>query len=103
QNENRIFKMFTFSRILGKYSLDRKNGKITFTGPVKLTISSHFNDFSNSIGNSLLAREEIRLGNNYLRVKQLSVEKEKVSDEEIKIRTLSPISTYSTLFRKDGK
>lgn len=103
QNENRAFKMFTFSRILGKYSLDSKNGKITFTSPVKLIISSHFSDFSNSIGNSLLAREEIRLGNNYLKVKQISVKKEKVSDEKIRIRTLSPISTYSTLSRKDGK
>ncbi len=103
QNENRVFKMFTFSRILGKYSSGRKNGRIIFMGPVKLTISSHFNDFSNSIGNSLLAREKIRLGNNYLKVKQLSVEKEKVDNERIKVRTLSPISTYSTLFRGDGK
>lgn len=103
QNEKRVFKMFTFSRLLGDYSLDRKNSKITFMESVDLTISSHFNDFSNSIGNSLLSRETVRLGNNHLKVKQMSVEKEKVRNEEIKIRTLSPISTYSTLYRKDGK
>lgn len=103
QNEKRIFKMFTFSRILGRYSLDRKKGTITFDGPIKLTISSHFDEFSNSIGNSLLKRQKIYLGNNYLEVKQLAVEKENVGEEEIKICTLSPISTYSTLYRKDGK
>ncbi len=36
-------------------------------------------------------------------MKQLAVEKENVNSEEIKVRTLSPISTYSTLYRKDGK
>ncbi|HSH34855.1 CRISPR-associated endoribonuclease Cas6, partial [Schnuerera sp.] len=54
-------------------------------------------------GNSFLNRQKVQLGNNYLEVKQLSVEKENVNSEEITIRTLSPISTYSTLYRKDGK
>lgn len=103
QNENRTFKMFTFSRINGNYTLDRNDGLIIFDGPIKLTVSSHFDDFSNSIGNSFLKRQRVQLGNNYLEVKQLAVEKENVNSEEIKVRTLSPISTYSTLYRKDGK
>ncbi len=103
QNEKRIFKMFTFSRIKGSYTLDKDSGLIIFDGPIKLTISSHYDEFSNSIGNSFLRRQKVQLGNNYLEVKQLAVEKENVNSEEIKVRTLSPISTYSTLYRKDGK
>lgn len=103
KNEKRVFKMFAFSRIIGNYHLDRKRGEIIFKGPVKLTISSPFDKFSNSIGNNLLSREKVRLGNNHLEVKQVTVEKETVDKEEINICTLSPISTYSTLFRKDGK
>ena len=103
KNEKRAFKMFTFSRITGNYFLNKRNGEIIFKGPVSLTVSSPYNKFSNSIGNNLLFRQKVRLGNNYLEVKKVTVEKEIVDKEEIRIRTLSPISTYSTLFRKDGK
>ncbi|MEY8304154.1 CRISPR-associated endoribonuclease Cas6 [Anaerosalibacter bizertensis] len=103
QNEKRTFKMFTFSRITGRYTLDRINGLIIFDGPIKLTISSHYDEFSNSIGNSFLKRQKVQLGNNHLEVKQLAVENENVNSKEIKIYTLSPISVYSTLYRKDGR
>lgn len=103
ENGKRIFKMFTFSRLTGEYSLDRENGKIIFSGPVKLTISSPFSDFSNSIGNGFLLCHKVRLGNNHLEVKGIEVEKENIQEDEIKVETLSPIVTYSTLFRKDGK
>lgn len=103
KNEKRVFKMFSFSRITGDYFLNKRKGEIIFKGPVKLTISSPYSKFSNSIGNNLLSRQAVRLGNNYLEVKQVTVEKEIVDKEEINIKTLSPISTYSTLFRKDGK
>jgi CRISPR-associated endoribonuclease Cas6 len=103
ENKRRVFKMFTFSRILGKYILDRKGEKIKFNQSIKLIISSPFSEFSNSIGNSFLNRQKVKLGNNSLEVKQLTIEKENVNKEEIKFYTLSPISTYSTLYRKDGK
>lgn len=103
QNEKRVFKMFTFSRLIGDYFLDRKQGKITFNGPVRLTISSAFNEFSNSIGNGFLSKSTVRLANNELEVKEISVEKENVIENEVKIATLSPIVTYSTLYRKDGR
>ncbi|WP_200804891.1 CRISPR-associated endoribonuclease Cas6 [Anaerosalibacter sp. Marseille-P3206] len=103
KNEKRVFKMFTFSRLIGDYFLDRKQGKIIFNGPVKLTISSVFNEFSNSIGNGLLSKKTVRLANNQLEVKEISVVKENIVENEIKIETLSPIVVYSTLYRKDGK
>jgi len=103
QNEKRIFKMFTFSRLMGDYFLDKRQGKITFNGSVRLTISSVFNEFSNSIGNGFLSRKTVRLANNELEVKEISVVKENVLENEVKIATLSPIVVYSTLYRKDGK
>lgn len=103
QNKKRVFKMFTFSRLMGDYYMDRKNGKIIFEGPVKLMISSPFNEFSNSIGNGFLSRKTVRLANNKLEVKEISVEKENILENEVKIVTLSPIVVYSTLYRKDGK
>ncbi len=103
QKEKRTYKLFTFSRLLGNFDLNRKNGQIKFNGPVKLIISSPYNEFSNSIGNSILSSKVIRLGNNKLEAKEIAVARETVNSNEIKIETMSPITTYSTLFRKDGK
>lgn len=103
QKEKRIYKLFTFSRLKGSYNLDRKNGQIKFNSPIKLVISSPYSDFSDSIGNSIISNRTIRLGNNELEVKELAVEREVVNNDEIKIKTMSPITAYSTLFRKDGK
>lgn len=103
KKEKRTYKLFTFSRLTGNYDLDRINGQIKFQGPLRLVISSPYNEFSNSIGNSILSTRAIRLGNNKLEAKELIVEKEIVDSNEIKIEAMSPITTYSTLFRKDGK
>ena len=103
QKEKRTYKLFTFSRLLGSFNLDKKIGQIKFNGPIKLTISSPYSDFSNSIGNSLLSNKNIRLGSNRLEPKELAIEKEVVDSDEIEIKTMSPITAYSTLFRKDGR
>lgn len=103
QKEKRVYKLFTFSRLMGSYKLDRKNKLIRFSGAIRLTISSPYDEFSNSIGNSILSSKSIRLGNNKLEVKELTVERERVDEDQIKIETMSPITAYSTLFRRDGR
>lgn len=103
RKEKRTYKLFTFSRLLGNFDLDKKNGLIKFNGPVKLIISSPYSEFSNSIGNSILSTRVIRLGNNKLEAKELTVERETVDNEEITVETMSPVTAYSTLYRKDGK
>ncbi|HHV38599.1 MAG TPA: CRISPR-associated endoribonuclease Cas6 [Tepidimicrobium sp.] len=103
QKEKRTYKMFTFSRLKGKFDLDRENSRIEFIGPVKLTISSPYEDFTNSIGNSILSAQTIELGSNRLMVNEIAVKKEIVNKNRIEIQAMSPIVTYSTLFRKDGK
>lgn len=103
KKEKRTYKMFTFSRLIGDFMLNKENGQIIFDKEVKLTISSPYNEFNNSIGYKLLSAEKIQLGNNQVIVKELKVEHENVNSEEIKITTLSPIVVYSTLFRADGK
>lgn len=103
KKEKRVYKLFTFSRLSGNYNLDRKNGQIRFNNPIKLTISSPYSEFSNSVGNSIISNMTVRLGNNELEIKELAVKREIVNGSEIKIKTMSPITAYSTLFRKDGK
>jgi CRISPR-associated endoribonuclease Cas6 len=101
--EKRSFKMFTFSRLIGNYTLNKKDGKIIFQGPVLLTISSPFDEFCNSIASSLLLKKVINLGNSDVEIEQVTFEKDIVKDNKIKICSLSPIVLYSTLFRPDGR
>lgn len=100
---NRSFKMFTFSRLNGNYTLDKNNSKIIFQGPVSLTIASPFEEFCNSIGNNFLTKEKAQLGNNYIKIKEVTLEKEVVTKKHIEFHTLSPIVIYSTLFKANGK
>jgi CRISPR-associated endoribonuclease Cas6 len=95
--------MFTFSRLIGNYTLDKKDGKIIFKGPILLTISSPFDEFCNSIASSLLLNKVINLGNSDVEIEQVTFEKDIVKDNKIKICSLSPIVLYSTLFRPDGR
>lgn len=103
QKEKRTYKMFSFSRLVGKFYIDREKEKIIFKSPIELTISSPYNSFNNSIGKIILLSENIQLADNNLKVKELKVKHEKIDNEEINIRTLSPIVIYSTLYKIDGK
>lgn len=101
--KKRTFKMFSFSRLMGNYTLNQKEQKISFEGPVNLTISSPYDDFCNSIASGILLKEQVRLGSVLMKVKEVTFEKEIVDTNQIKVNTLSPMVVYSTFFRSDGR
>ncbi|MFY9413867.1 MAG: CRISPR-associated endoribonuclease Cas6 [Tepidanaerobacteraceae bacterium] len=100
---NRSFKMFAFSRLMGEYRIDKNEATITFVGPVSLVVTSPYSDFCNSLANGLLFKSSVRLGHAQVKVTDISLEKDLVDDEKIKINTLSPIVVYSTLLRPNGR
>lgn len=97
----RKFKMFTFSRLHGKYIITK--GKIRFFPPVSLIISSPIDRFISEIGNTLLKTDNLELVKNKISVSSIKVHPEPEIKNEIKIRMLSPVVVYSTLLTKDGK
>ncbi len=100
--EKRPFKLFTFSRLLGEYSIDKITDSITFSNKVSLVISSPVEEFCNQLGNHLLLKDKIQLYNNEVKVEKLELAYEKIMDEKIDVTTLSPITIYSTLKKADG-
>ncbi len=100
---NRVFKMFAFSLLRGRFVLDKEHKLIRFTDEVQLTVSSLVEEFCQSLVNILLSRGFIILGKTELTVEQVYARKFMVEKEEILIRTLSPIVLYSTLLRPDGR
>lgn len=100
--KKRQFRLFSFSRLMGEYKLDRKHGMIIFANPIKLIILSPLKVFSEDVINSLMLGKCFRLGSKMLEVSEIAVDFPKVADNEVRIRTLSPIVSYSTIERQDG-
>jgi CRISPR-associated endoribonuclease Cas6 len=100
--DNRPFRLFVFSRIIGEYQILQKEQKIIFNSPIQLIISSPIPQFLHDI-TQLLLKDGFRLGNQLLKVDALEVDIPFVDKNEVMVRTLSPIVAYSTMNRPDGR
>ncbi len=96
----RQFRFFTFSRVLGNYHINGET--IRFKGPVRLHIGSVHEELLESLVKHLLTKEEVVLGGQRCRVHQVEVEGMPILKRPILVRTLSPITTYSTLIMGNG-
>ena len=97
----RSFKLFTFSRIVGKPQIS--NGRIIFEGPTKLYVASPIERFIRELATTLLQRGNITLGDTNLSASSVAFPKYPEFKKETYIRTLSPITIYSTLYTPQGK
>lgn len=93
----RRFKLFTFSRLMGRLRLDRAAGKIIFKPPFDLVVCSPIPFVLEEIGNGLLREGNMRLGDSLLEVRAVKVEDVVVRSSPILVRMLSPVVVYSTL------
>jgi len=101
--EKRNFKLFTFSRLSGKFQQNRESNEILFFQSVALTISSPIERFIYELGYSLLVSDELHLGDNLVKVSSFNALPEpEITSSEV-IGMLSPITVYSTLRTEDDK
>ncbi|MEM2939792.1 MAG: CRISPR-associated endoribonuclease Cas6, partial [Candidatus Bathyarchaeia archaeon] len=97
----RAFKMFTFSRLLGK---NRREGEtLLFEGEIALHLSSPIERFIKDIANTMVRHGLFKIGTKELSVVELKFHKEPKIAGEMRIKTLSPITIYSTLFTQNCK
>lgn len=100
----RSFKMFTFSRLEGRYVLDRKNKRFVYYGDLTLHISSPIDKFIEDLANTIALRGFITVGKQKLKVIELTFPpKPVIESNKLRVRTLSPLTIYSTLKTYDGK
>jgi CRISPR-associated endoribonuclease Cas6 len=100
----RRFKLFTFSRLFGRRSTDK--GQIEFgSGSVDFYLSAVDAEILGSLAEHLLKKPSVRLGKAECRVREVGVEPEPEIDptKPIRVKTLSPITAYSTLNTPDGR
>jgi CRISPR-associated endoribonuclease Cas6 len=104
--EKRQFKLFTFSRLLGRYRI-KKNGsgksQIVFSSNVCFYLSSPFEMILQEFANRMVSGMPVFLGNNRLFVESVQVLLPPVFNGKItKIKMLSPMTIRSTLRQGDG-
>lgn len=96
----RKFKLFTFSRLLGRPRFDRTTKQLIFTSPLRLVICSPVNFIVQELGNGFLRQGRIRLGEAVLQVDGVDVADPIIRTNAVTVRMLSPLVVYSTL--EDG-
>lgn len=98
--EKRRFKLFTFSRLLGKVKMFREY--FQFNPPLKLIISSPKDEILQSLAEGLLKSPEIILGKNTVYIDSINVAARPSFNHKVTIKMLSPITIRSTLYGADG-
>lgn len=100
QHNNRRYKMYTFSRLQGKFKMNRSAKTITYFDEANLIISSADDVFLNYVVNNILIENEFKILNQSVYVDEITCSNRKIKSRE-KIYTKSPIVVYST-FENEG-
>lgn len=103
QIDNKKFKLFTFSKLLGKFKIHSDRGQISFYPPIKLVISSAVEQFITDLAETLIKTDNINLGKNILQIASVSVHRNINLPEKVQIKMLSPMLAYSTTQQEDKK
>ncbi|MDK2888116.1 MAG: CRISPR-associated endoribonuclease Cas6 [Thermoanaerobacter sp.] len=101
--EKRRFKLFTFSRLMGRAArFDRSSGSIVLDPPLRLVICSPIPFILQELGTGFLRQGRVHLGGVPLEVKEMATAAPRVTGRSIRVRMLSPVVVYST-FSGEGR
>lgn len=98
----RAFKLFTCSNILCKADTQSQPGYIIFGKRIKIEIASPVDKICESFASGLF-KKRLFLGKNIVDVSSLTIDRQEVTSDTITVTTLSPVVSYSTLIKPDGK
>ncbi|CVI72690.1 CRISPR associated protein Cas6 [Clostridiales bacterium CHKCI001] len=98
----RSYKLYTFSKIYGKFELDTRNKKIIFRDAIHLYLSSCDQRYLTYTIKNIISNRPLVLGNYALTLDRVEYIEEVYEGNSCNVRTLSPIAISSTLTRADG-
>jgi CRISPR-associated endoribonuclease Cas6 len=104
QYGERKFKMFTFGRLQGVNTWHREARVFEFPRGANLKLASTDARVLSSFAETLLSADHVRLGNNIAQVATVGIvpPPRLAEHQTVIVRTLSPITTYSTLHDARG-
>lgn len=99
---NKVFRLFTFSRVIGSFHINRNIERIAFKPPARLIISSPLEPFITDLAETLIKTDTFLIGQNIAQIASISVHRDITFGEKVQIKMLSPMVAYSTVI-EDGK
>jgi len=99
--DNKKLKLFTFSRIYPLSSFKVENKRMKFDGSFIVYFASPMQEIIDAIFKSIESEEVFRVEKNYFTLKKTEMVIES-SEESLLVKTLSPITTYSTIVLPNG-
>ncbi len=94
QFEGRKYKLFTFGEPKGKYEI--RGDQIVYLTEMRLFVRSADPYFIQLLFAYFTKYSQVRIGENTVRVGEIKLSDERIFEERIVIRTLSPITAYVT-------
>jgi CRISPR-associated endoribonuclease Cas6 len=102
--EKRSFKMFVFSDIIERAQIDKTKRMFIFPETISFYLASPVDWILQQAAQNLIKSEKVKLGNNICFISSISVLKQElITDNKIRVKTLSPITIHSTFKKPDGK
>lgn len=95
QREQRNFKMFSFSKLIGKHSIDYKAKKIVYDETITLYLCSYMEEMERYVRESLDEGRPLRLGNVFLPLEEVYIVEDEIKD--CYVQAISPITIHSTI------
>lgn len=102
QYEKRTYKMYTYSRLFGQFTVNKRDKRITYNKEMHLIIASSDPRLTTYFLNTAFVKEHILFGQNEVRIREIRVDQSKIKSP-VKVYTKSPITIYSTLTHGDKK
>lgn len=102
ESGGRRFKLFTFSWPEKAKGVGIKREQIAFRNPLSIVVASPVAGILQDLASGALTNQVLRIGNNEMRCAGVQMLSEPALTGEIKVRAVSPITCYSTMYRKDG-
>ncbi|WP_058486794.1 CRISPR-associated endoribonuclease Cas6 [Defluviitalea phaphyphila] len=101
--DKRSYKLFSFSNVIERpLKINRHRKEFVFPKEINFYVCSINNKFFNHIFNSIISQSEVRLGKNTVFIENIEFIPQIIGEREV-IKTLAPVTVYSTLYGFDGK
>lgn len=102
--DKRQFKLFTFSRLFGKFNLNREKKQIEFVDRIYWHVSSVLDDLIIDLGQNFLQKEQVTIYGQPVLIEETSVRHLQVEEKEAyRIKMLSPLTVYHTYENRSGE
>lgn len=100
---SRTFRLFTFSALLGRRTLHRE--RVVYSGPVELYVAAVDPAMLTTLAENLVRRPEVRIAGAACRIQEAALlpAPQLAAGSPLRVRTLAPITVYSTMPYEDGR